>query len=93
MGKQTTITCDKCGKNLAGASYTVLSISTVKDGKRSRLPSVWLCIRCWMQTGLAGCHSEQTFCPECHMPMGSDEKKCSECDVSWTSEGEESVCY
>lgn len=59
MGKQTTITCDKCGKNLAGASYTVLSISTVKDGKRSRLPSVWLCIRCWMQMGLAGCYSEQ----------------------------------
>lgn len=31
---------------------------------------------------------KQTFCPECHMPMGSDEKKCSECDVSWALEGE-----
>lgn len=31
---------------------------------------------------------KQTICPECHMPMGSDEKKCSECDVSWALEGE-----
>lgn len=31
---------------------------------------------------------KQTFCPECHMPMGSNEKKCSECEVSWALEGE-----
>ena len=31
---------------------------------------------------------KKTFCPECHMPMGSNEKKCSECDVSWALEGE-----
>ena len=54
MGKQTTITCDKCGKNLAGEAYTVISIATVKDGKIVKQPSVWLCTRCWLKTGLIG---------------------------------------
>jgi hypothetical protein len=54
MGKQTTITCDKCGKNLAGEVYTVISIATVKDGKIAKQPSVWLCTRCWLKTGLIG---------------------------------------
>lgn len=29
MGKITTITCDKCGKNIMGTNYIVISISTV----------------------------------------------------------------
>lgn len=54
MGKQTTITCDKCGKNLAGEGYTVISISSVKNGQIVKQPSVWLCTRCWLKAGLIG---------------------------------------
>lgn len=59
MGKQTIITCDKCGKNLHGGAYTVISISSVKDGHIVKQPSVWLCTGCWMKTGLIGCNREQ----------------------------------
>ena len=55
MGKQTIITCDKCGKNLAGGNYTVLSISSIAKDRIVKQPSFWLCPMCWMKTGLIGC--------------------------------------
>lgn len=60
MGKQTIITCDKCGKNLAGGSYVVIAVSAVKNGAITKQPSVWLCGTCWLKTGLIGnCEEEK----------------------------------
>jgi len=58
MGKQTIITCDKCGKNLFGGNYIVISVSSVANGKIVKQPSFWLCPMCWMKTGLIGTCSE-----------------------------------
>ena len=59
MGKETTITCDLCGKDIKNSDYMVLSVSSVKKGQITKQPSIWCCNSCWVKTGLFARNEEE----------------------------------
>lgn len=56
MGRVMQITCDKCKREItAGQSYTTITIRRYTGGKRNeaiRLPSLWVCDKCYKSIGM-----------------------------------------
>lgn len=52
MGKQTIVTCDRCGLDVFGQKYFTLNIRKVIHGKQSMNPAIYLCPKCFRETKL-----------------------------------------
>ena len=52
MAKEIRVLCDKCGKDVYGKEYYTFSTSRVLQGKRIKLPTIWLCRECTIKAGI-----------------------------------------
>ena len=52
MGKEVRVFCDKCGKDVYGKEYYTLPITRVKNGKQTKMPTIWLCRECMIRANI-----------------------------------------
>lgn len=52
MAKEIRVICDKCSKDVYGKEYYTFSTSRIMQGKKMKLPTIWLCRDCTIKAGI-----------------------------------------
>ena len=50
MGRYVRVTCDICSKDVYGKEYYTLPITRVRNGKQTKMPTIWVCRECMLKT-------------------------------------------